>query len=118
MGSFETSSGDRLSKSKIDPRIKKAKDEFKEDAIYNGKSYCWACGTTGKPRSASHIISVNACQNDGMVEFAWDKKNLQLECHDCHIQTEIKNFSHHANYLYKKEFIELYKHLLECKKKK
>lgn len=108
MGSFQTSTGERLQKSTIDFRIKKAKKQFTDQAKEDGKSYCWSCGTTRDQLSCSHIISVNQCQNDGRAEMAYDVRNLQLECIPCHKETESRNINHHANFLYKSEFIEYY----------
>jgi len=108
MGTFQTSDGERLEKSVIDYRIKKAKDNFKREAVLDGKAYCWACGHTGVHLSASHIISVNNCQNDGMTEWAWREDNLELVCHTCHIQTETRQFNNHANANYKHKLINEY----------
>lgn len=112
MGTFQTSEGERLSKDKIRSLTDNAKKAFKKQAIEDGKGYCWACGKTNEWIAASHIISVDHCQNDGMTEFCWDFRNLQLECNSkCHIETETRKFSHHANARYKKTFIEYYNEL-------
>ncbi len=107
--SFKTSEGERLSKTQIDLLVSKAKREFKEEALEEGKGYCWACGTNNGYRAASHIISVDKCQKDGRTEVAWNKDNLQLECNSpCHLETESGDIDHHANARYKKTFIEMY----------
>lgn len=108
MGSFKTSEGERLTKTFIDGQIRKAKKAFTDKAIEDGKQYCWSCGNTNDRLSCSHIISVNDCQNDSRSEIAFDVDNLQLECLKCHEETERGTISHHANYRYKKEFIEQY----------
>jgi len=109
MGTFQTSEGERLEKSVIDYRIKKAKHEFAVNAEIEAP-YCWACERPSAHLTISHIISVNNCQNDGMTEWAWNKDNFQLECTDykCHEQTEIRKFDHHANANYKHKLIEQY----------
>ncbi len=107
--SFKTSEGIQMQKTVIDKLIREAKNEFKQEAIEEGKPYCWSCGITTGYISASHIISVNKCQNDGRAEVAWNKDNLQLECNaECHPETESGNIDHHANARYKKEFIDRY----------
>ncbi len=109
--SFKDSKGNRYSKSNIDTNIRVAKSLFVQDAIDEGKQYCWACGKTWERLSCSHIISVNDCQNDGKCEGAWDKANLQLECLKCHAETENRNFGHHKNSKYKSDFIARYEYL-------
>ncbi len=106
MGTFKTSKGERLSKANIDANIRVAKSVF--IAENTDKQYCWACGTTCEKLSCSHIISVNRCQNDGRTEIAWSIENLQLECIPCHLQTETRNFKHHANYRVKQKIIDWY----------
>jgi len=107
--SFKTSEGERLSKTTIDNRIRATKREFLDEAAEEGKGcYCWSCGSSQERLSCSHIISVNNCQNDGRCEVAYLKDNLQLECLSCHAETERGLIDHHANYRYKKEFIERY----------
>ena len=109
MGTFKTSTGERLTKIFIDAMIRKAKKAFCRQRDEDGILYCEACGSTSKRLSCSHIISVNKCQNDGRAEVAFDVDNLQRECiPGCREETERGNISHHTNYRYKKEFIEKY----------
>jgi hypothetical protein len=108
MGTFKTSEGERLSKTTIDSLIRKAKKALTDEAVEEGKAYCWSCGTTKDRLSCSHIISVNKCQNDGMAEVAYLTDNMQLECLLCHAETERGTIDHHANASYKKKFIEMY----------
>lgn len=108
MGSFKTSEGERLSKTTIDNLVRKAKKALTDEAEEEGKSYCWSCGTTKDRLSCSHIISVNKCQNDGRAEVAFMVDNMQLECLPCHSETERGTIEHHANYQYKRKFIEMY----------
>lgn len=110
MGSFKTSEGERLTKTFIDGQIRKAKTAFARQRERDGIMYCESCGTTNERLDCSHIISVNDCQNDGRCEVAYDVDNMQRECRGCHMETEsgIINCCHHANYRYKKEFIEKY----------
>jgi hypothetical protein len=105
--SFRDSSGERYHKNNIDANIRIAKQMFGLDN--EDKKYCWACGRGDRHISCSHIISVNNCQNDGMVEYAWDKANLQYECVEkCHLETEIRNMNHHKNADYKWDYIRKY----------
>jgi hypothetical protein len=106
--SFTNSAGERLTKTYIDGQIRKAKALFTDEAIEEGRNYCWSCGTTMDRLSCSHIISVNKCQNDGRAEVAYLTDNLQLECISCHMETERGTIDHHANASYKKQFIEMY----------
>lgn len=106
MGTFSTSTGERLSKANIDANIRVAKSVFVSENL--DRQYCWACGSTQARLTCSHIISVNQCQNDGRAEIAWCRENLAMECISCHLQTETRNFNHHANARTKKDFIEFY----------
>lgn len=108
MGTFKTSDGERVTKTFIDGQIRKTKKQFTDDAYDEGLNYCWACERNDKFLSCSHIVSVNKCQNDGRAEKAWDYENLQLECLDCHAETERGTISHHENCDYKLEYIEDY----------
>ena len=108
MGTFQTSEGERLSKTTIDGLIRKAKKAFCDMKDDEGIMYCEACGTTSERLTCSHIISVNDCQNDGRCEVAFDVDNLQRECLTCHAQTELGTIDHHDNARYKKEFIQRY----------
>jgi len=86
MGTFQTSSGERLSKANIDANIRVAKSVFITEN--QDKQYCWACGKSNVRLSCSHIISVNKCQNEGKCEAAYDTNNLELLCIDCHLDYE------------------------------
>jgi len=107
MGTFQTSTGERLTKAEINANIEETKLVLNSEN--EDKQYCWSCGTSQDRLTWSHIISVNKCQNDGRTEIAWHKGNMQRECLSlCHLQTEVRNISHHANYRYKKTYIENY----------
>ena len=107
--SFKDSAGERWTKTAIDHKIREAKQQFKEDAESEGRSrYCWACGHVKTDLTCSHIISVDKCQKDGRCEEAWNTDNIQIECIDCHRETENRTFDHHANARYKRNFIEHY----------
>jgi hypothetical protein len=108
MGSFKTEAGERVTKTFIDHKVRETKAVFVSDAIDEGRNYCWSCGRTDTRLSCSHIISVNDCQNDGRADKAWDYDNLQLECLECHAETERGVFGHHANASYKFNYIENY----------
>jgi hypothetical protein len=106
--SFKTSDGERLSKTKIDGLIRRAKLALTLQRELDGIMYCEACGDTSGRLTCSHIISVNNCQNDGRTEHAFNVDNMQRECLGCHAETERGTIDHHANARYKKEFIERY----------
>lgn len=107
MGTFETSYGERLLKVNIDGNIRVAKSEFVSENL--DSQYCWACGRTDVRLDISHIVSVNRCQNDGMADVAWDKKNFQFECRNkCHLETETRRWGGHKNYKYKTEYLKKY----------
>jgi len=107
--SFKNSSGERWTKTAIDHKIREAKREFTDKNDWDGLNFCWACGhTQGKKLTVSHIISVNKCQNDSRCDQAWNKDNFQLECMECHMETERGTIDNHKNKEYKLSFIEQY----------
>ena len=114
--SFKTSTGERLSKTTIDNRIRQAKATFKALKESEGINYCEGCGTNQDRIDCSHIVSVNDCQNDGMAEFAFDIRNLSFDCRSkCHPETERGTIEKHLNRDYKLEFIEFYNDLKKSK---
>lgn len=90
MNTYPTSDGMRLSKSAIDTRVRKAKQEFLEDfKEEHGYHYCEKCKRSDRRLSCSHIVSVDQCQKAGKSEIAYDKNNLELLCLKCHAKVEL-----------------------------
>ncbi len=85
---YGTSTGERLKKSVIDQKIRKAK-ELKLEAMRDeyGYIFCEDCGrnaNAGLPLDCSHDISVAKCQNEGKSELAYDINNITIRCRECH----------------------------------
>lgn len=89
MNSYRTTNGERLTKSKIDRNIRKAK-EAKKRAFKNqyGYIFCETCSTTKGFIDNSHIISVKYAQETGRTELAWSQKNIIYQCRICHLTLE------------------------------
>ena len=101
MAIYTTSTGERLEKSTIDSRIKKAKEtyleKFIDDYLYH---YCERSLKTGVRLECSHIVSVRECQHSGRSELAYDLKNIELLSHDEHMIIEgMANKAREAWYL-------------------
>ena len=83
---YQTSTGERITKSQIDARIKKAKaivlDNQMKDYSYN---FCEVCQrSSGVRLDCSHIVSVDECQKSGFTEKAWQVSNIEVLCRKCH----------------------------------
>lgn len=90
MATYKTSNGERLTKSVIDNRIRKAK-AAKLKAMLDEQGYiaCENCGVSGGARlDCSHNISVKECQETGRSELAYDVKNITVLCRQHHIEFE------------------------------
>ena len=88
MSSYYLSNGTKLSKSKIDSLVLKSKKEKR----LNFEGYgCEHCKRSDQMfYDTSHIISVKECQEMRKSEIAYDVKNLELLCRNCHIKHESK----------------------------
>jgi len=86
MNTYKTSTGERISKSKIDKLIRKAKSEKVREQFNDfGYNFCEQCGiSSGTYLDCSHDISVKKCQEDGKSERAFNVKNLTILCRKCH----------------------------------
>lgn len=87
MGTYSTSSGERLTRSQIETRIRNSKRELLENQILeHGYNFCEDCGrnASGTRIDCSHNISVKKCLEEGMAEIAWDKYNMKVLCRECH----------------------------------
>ena len=84
--SYITSTGERILKTVIDSRIRKAKAEVLDiqmrDYSYN---FCEICQRSSGTRfDVSHIVSTDECQKSGFTEKAWQVSNLEVLCRNCH----------------------------------
>jgi 5-methylcytosine-specific restriction endonuclease McrA len=86
MNHYKLSSGQRISKSLIDQKVKEAKKEKLQQQFdelgYNVCEECWK--NDDKPIDVSHIVSVDECQKSANVELAWDLINLRILGRKCH----------------------------------
>lgn len=82
MNHYFTSSGERVSKSVIDSRIRKAKKDKVDSMDY---PHCEECGiSSGTYFDCSHIVSVKKCQESRETEKAWAVDNIRMLCRRCH----------------------------------
>ncbi len=81
MNKYFTSSGEMLTTSQIDYRIKKSKAVLRQKQLDNrGYSVCETCNKNDcKPVDCAHIISVKEAKETGRAELCWDLKNMVLE---------------------------------------
>lgn len=83
---YYTSSGEKVTKSYIDKKIREAKKKKLDMFIKkHGYYFCEECGRNDcKPIDCSHNISVKECQESGRAELAWDVNNITLRGRPCH----------------------------------
>jgi len=86
MPSYKMSSGQRVSKSYIDTKVRRVKKEkLKEQLDEFSYNFCEDCGvSSGIYLDCSHDISVDKCQKNGTSELAWDIDNITIRCRNCH----------------------------------
>lgn len=86
MNTYKTSSGERISKSIIDARVRKAKKQKIDNQFEEcGYNFCEDCGrSSGVYLDCSHDSSVDQCQKQGKSELAYDVDNLTIRCRFCH----------------------------------
>jgi len=86
---YQTTSGERLTRSQIETRITKAKAEKlesqREEHDYN---FCEDCKrSTGTYLDCSHNESVRVSLAEGRAELTWDhKKGMKVRCRPCHLK--------------------------------
>lgn len=87
MNTYQTSTGERVSQSQIDNRVRKAKAtaleiQFEE----HGWNFCEECGSNGSGTrlDCSHDISVKKAKENGMTEQCWNPGNITILCRSCH----------------------------------
>lgn len=88
---YRTSTGDRVSKSEIDRRVREAKAlKIQQQLDELGYNVCELMSHGCTPDEGcnrldcSHIISVKECQERCYSELAWDVKNIQILGRKCH----------------------------------
>ena len=86
MNTYSTSSGERLIKSVIDARVRKAKQRKIDTQLLEfGYNFCEKCGvSSGTYLDCSHKVSVKECQESGSSDLAYDVDNLDILCRGCH----------------------------------
>ncbi len=94
MSRYRTSDGTLVSKSTIDQRVRKAKEQklaqqvekygynFSEKSGHNG---------SGTRLDCAHIKSVNDCQREGCAELAWDVNNIMILTREEHQEYDKNN---------------------------
>ncbi len=84
MNHYKTSAGERISKSKIDAEVRKAKArKLAMQLEEHGYNFCEAegCGrSTGTYLDCAHLESVKSCQENGRSEKAFDVANVKILC--------------------------------------
>lgn len=90
MGTFSTSTGERLKKSVIDRKIREAKKAVLEQQLLEyGYNFCVDCkASSGVRIDCSHDISVDECQKSGRAELAFDMNNIKPRCRECHAKKD------------------------------
>jgi hypothetical protein len=86
MNHFYTSREERVAKSVIDSRVRKAKGKaLEEQHCEFGYNFCVDClVSSGVYLDCSHTISVDEAQKTRRAELAWDVKNIKVRCRACH----------------------------------
>lgn len=92
MNHFFTSTGERVSKSTIDRRVRDAKETVLGMQLSEyGYNFCFDCGKVGVRLDCSHTVSVNDCQRNRETEKAWSLDNIKVRCRDCHSKLDKNN---------------------------
>lgn len=87
MNHYYTSTGERIKKSVIDARVRKAKAEkLEHQRTAQGYNSCEDCDDSSDMLDCSHDISVDICQKTGKSELAWDVKNITIRCRKHHLE--------------------------------
>lgn len=88
MNTYSTSTGERVSKSTIDSRVRVAKQKLLDEQVLEfGFNFCVEAGcgaSSGVRLDCAHDISVKECQESGRVELAWDVNNMKVKCRKHH----------------------------------
>lgn len=86
MNHYRTSIGDRVSKATIDRNVRLAKRKRLQLQIdYFEFNFCEQCKRSSDVYlDCAHIESVDSCQKTHCSEKAWDTKNINVLCRECH----------------------------------
>jgi hypothetical protein len=87
MNYYKLSSGERISKSIVDRKIRESKQQKIDSFIdEHGYIFCEDCkrNATDTYIDCSHDESVDSCQKNGRTEKAWDINNITMRCRFCH----------------------------------
>lgn len=91
MNSYKDSSGQWHKKIEIDRKIRDAKkDKVQSQLDEYGYNFCETC-KKGGILDCSHIISVDDCQKSGRSEIAYDVRNIEILCRECHENHHLKS---------------------------
>ena len=88
---YQLSNGERITKSQIDSRVRKAKAEVLDIQMRDyGFNFCVECQrSSGVRLSCSHIVSTKTCQEIGNSELAYDVENVEILCLKCHSRRDL-----------------------------
>ena len=88
MNHYYTSNEERIAKSVIDAKVRKAKSNALSEQFWEfGYNFCVDClRSTGVYLDCSHTISVDEAQKTRRAELAYDKDNIKVRCRTCHIE--------------------------------
>lgn len=89
MPNYNTSQGIKLSSSVIDRRIVSAKADLIEGQLIEyGYNFCERTKHNKGVLDCSHIMSVKFCKENGISDYAYDVRNLEVLCRDSHMEIE------------------------------
>ena len=90
MNTYQLSNGDRITKSVIDSRVKKAKAKLLDNQMKeHGYNFCSLCQkSSGVRLDCSHVVSTDECQKIGYSELAYDVDNIEVLCRGCHSERD------------------------------
>ena len=91
MNTYRLSNGDRISKSVIDQRVRKAKEQRLKDQVDQyGYNFCERTGLNASSTTldCSHIVSVKYCQDIGYSELAYNVVNIEILSRKAHEDIE------------------------------
>lgn len=93
MNHFYTSDEERVAKSVIDARVRKAKTNVLSSQYWEfGHNFCVDClRSSGVYLDCSHTVSVDEAQKTRRSELAWDEDNVEVRCRECHIKHDNKS---------------------------
>ena len=86
MNTYKLSNGNRITKAKIDSRIRKAKADVLDIQMRDyGFNFCIICQrSSGVRLDCSHVVSTDEAQKIGCSEMAYSIDNIEVVCRNCH----------------------------------